>query len=206
MVSIGVVMLQGARDAHIQAVRDAAKGIAKKVNVVELRTVEDLEVAISSGLNAIILPGGESTTMRLTGNAAGNGLLPALFAHLRNSPDLPLLATCAGVILLADPQDGGAPLISAKVNRNAYGRQRDSFQATLSTRTTESEQLSPFPGVFIRAPRFTDTAHSTPVATRETEVVGIRENNRVALTFHPELSGDYRFHEWLIRTAEEVSR
>jgi len=95
----------------------------------ELRTDADL---FSCQPEAIVLPGGESTTMRLTGGAEGSGLLPALFAWMRADPSLPVLGTCAGVILLADPQDGGEPLIHSSIDRNAYGRQQDSFQAELT--------------------------------------------------------------------------
>lgn len=210
-------MLQGARHAHMTALKEASINLGQPVNLIEIRTPSDLESAIISGLSGIILPGGESTTMRLSGNSAGNSLLPALFSWLRSNPDLPVLATCAGVILLADPQDGGVPLISTGVDRNAYGSQRESFQTTVSVRTSVSEPWCEFPGVFIRAPRFTleeisqvDLDHNHPetgetsngstqiVARHGEEIVGVREANLIALTFHPELSKNTLFHSWLI--------
>ena len=198
MLRIGLVMLQGARHAHIAALEAAAEEVGVGLEVFELRTPDDLADAIP---DAIVFPGGESTTMRLTGGPEGNGLLPALFEWLRANPERPVLATCAGAILLGDPQDGGEPLIDATVDRNAYGRQSDSFQATLELPTLGGE----FPGVFIRAPRFGGVeSTSQAVATHQDEVVGISCGNRMALAFHPELSDDRRFHRWLLETAQSV--
>ncbi|MCS5535035.1 MAG: pyridoxal 5'-phosphate synthase glutaminase subunit PdxT, partial [Candidatus Poseidoniales archaeon] len=100
----------------------------------------------------------------------------------------PVLATCAGAILLADPQDGGEPLVDAEIDRNAFGRQADSF---------ESELDCGFPGVFIRAPRFGEVRDKVE-CTLSGEVVGVRRGNRIALTFHPELSEDSRYHRMLL--------
>ena len=116
---------------------------------------------------------------------------------LRADPELPVLGTCAGVILLADPQDGGAPLIDSTVDRNAYGRQQDSFQSELEI--SGIGDSGTFSGVFIRAPRFAEiSANDTVVAKHRDEVVGVRNGARLALTFHPELSGDTTFHRWLL--------
>ena len=144
MVVIGIAMLQGARHAHIDAIQRAAKELAMEIEVVELRTAEDLQ---QQTIDALLLPGGESTVMRLRGNDQTSRLLPALFAWMRENDSRPVLATCAGAILLADPQDGGEPLVDADIDRSAYGGQADSF---------ESELDCGFPGIFIRAPRFGD--------------------------------------------------
>ncbi len=205
MVSIGVVMLQGSRHAHFAALRAAANSLNVPLEVVELRTVKDLQQALLSGLSGIILPGGESTTMRLTGGATGSGLLPALFATLREKPKLPVLATCAGVILMCDPQDGGEPLINARVNRNAYGRQRESFQSNITVSMGSGDEVNEYPGIFIRAPRFESNSAVNALAHLGEEVVGVMDGLRMALTFHPELSGDSRFHEWLLVAAMGVN-
>ena len=185
MVVIGIAMLQGARHAHIEAIQRAASELSMDVEIVELRTVEDLQ---QQPIDALMLPGGESTVMRLRGNDAASRLLPALFAWMRENESRPVLATCAGAILLADPQDGGAPLVDAKIDRNAYGGQVDSF---------ESELDCGFPGIFIRAPRFGEVRDDVE-CTLSGEVVGVRHGNRVALTFHPELSDDSRYHRMLL--------
>ena len=185
MVVIGIAMLQGARHAHIDAIRLAAEELAMNVEIVELRTVEDLG---AQPIDALMLPGGESTVMRLRGNDQTSKLLPALFEWMRVNESRPVLATCAGAILLADPQDGGEPLVDAEIDRNAYGGQADSFESPLDCG---------FPGVFIRAPRFGEVRDDIE-CTLSGEVVGVRRGNRIALTFHPELSGDSRFHRMLL--------
>ena len=185
MVVIGIAMLQGARHAHIDAIQQAADELTMDVEIVELRTVEDLS---TQSIDALMLPGGESTVMRLRGNDQTSKLLPAFFEWMRVNESRPVLATCAGAILLADPQDGGEPLVDAEIDRNAFGGQADSFESPLDCG---------FPGVFIRAPRFGEVQDDIE-CTLSGEVVGVRRGNRIALTFHPELSGDSRFHRMLL--------
>ncbi|MBN17672.1 MAG: pyridoxal 5'-phosphate synthase glutaminase subunit PdxT [Euryarchaeota archaeon] len=181
MVVVGIAMLQGARHLHIEAIQDAANDLEIDVEIVELRTSDELSEVEIDGL---LLPGGESTVMRLTGNDVASKLLPAIFNWIRENKQKPVLATCAGAILLADPQDGGEPLINAEIDRNAYGGQSDSFEAELDCG---------YPGVFIRAPRFTSVQDPVECSLNG-EPVGVRRGNRIALTFHPELSGDLRYH------------
>tara|TARA_B110000116_G_C16703574_1_gene521018 strand:+ start:521 stop:1162 length:642 start_codon:yes stop_codon:yes gene_type:complete len=198
VLRIGLVMLQGARHVHMAALHDAAKSVDIEIEIHELRKASDLETAVP---HALVFPGGESTTMRLTGNDSASGLLPAVFEWIRADPTLPVLGTCAGAILLCDPLDGGTPIIAAEIDRNAFGSQGDSFQSALESALLKRK----FPGVFIRAPRFTSLAPpAEPVAMLGDEIVGVREGNRLALTFHPELSEDVGFHEWLLKTAKEV--
>ena len=152
---------------------------------------------------AIVLPGGESTTMRLVGNSLNSQLLPALFQLMRENSNLPVLGTCAGAILLSDPQDNGEKIVDANISRNAFGNQSESFQSVINSPLLSRE----FPGIFIRAPRFLDLGgEASIVASIDDETVGVRTNNRIALTFHPELSGDFAFHKWLINKAAEVSK
>ena len=185
MVVIGIAMLQGARHAHIGAIQRAADELMMDIEVIELRTAEDLQ---KQSIDALMLPGGESTVMRLRGNDEVSRLLPELFSWMRENESRPVLATCAGAILLADPQDGGEPLVDAEIDRNAYGGQADSFESALDCG---------FPGIFIRAPRFGDVRDPIE-CTLHGEVVGIRKGNRIALTFHPELSEDSRYHRMLL--------
>jgi len=185
MVVIGIAMLQGARHAHIEAIQRAAHELSMEIEIIELRTIEDLQ---QQEIDALMLPGGESTVMRLRGNDETSRLLPALFTWMRENESRPVLATCAGAILLADPQDGGEPLIEAEINRNAYGGQADSFESPLDCG---------FPGIFIRAPRFGEVGDEIE-CTLSGEVVGVRRGNRIALTFHPELGEDSRYHRMLL--------
>ncbi len=195
MLRIGLVMLQGARHSHISALERASMETGIDIEVHELRKASDLE---SSELNAIVMPGGESTTMRLTGNDAISSLLPAVFEWIRADQMRPVLGTCAGAILMADPGDGGASLVDASVERNGFGSQAESFQAEIDAIALDRE----FPGVFIRAPRFVEMGDDAQVIARlGDEVVGVMTQNRMALTFHPELSQDSGFHEWLLETA-----
>ncbi len=195
VLRIGLVMLQGARHSHISALERASMETGIDIEVHELRKASDLE---SSELNAIVMPGGESTTMRLTGNDAISSLLPAVFEWIRADQMRPVLGTCAGAILLADPGDGGASLVDASVERNGFGSQAESFQAEIDAIALDRE----FPGVFIRAPRFVEMGDDAQVIARlGDEVVGVMTQNRMALTFHPELSQDSGFHEWLLETA-----
>jgi 5'-phosphate synthase pdxT subunit len=198
VLRIGLVMLQGARHVHLVALERASAESGIDIEVHELRKASDLEAA---GPHAIVLPGGESTTMRLTGNDPASALLPAIFKWIRDDSSRPVLGTCAGAILLSDPQDGGAPMVDAAIDRNAFGTQADSFQTSLEATTLQRE----FPGVFIRAPRFTHAGPDGEVAALlGEEVVGVKTGNRLALTFHPELSPDAGFHRWLIETASAL--
>ncbi len=191
-------MLQGARHSHIAALERASLETGIGIEIHELRKYSDLE---SSDPHAIVMPGGESTTMRLTGNDPASSLLPAVFSWIRANSERPVLGTCAGAILLAEPGDGGGPLVDASIERNGFGSQADSFQSGIEATVLGRE----FPGIFIRAPRFVKTGKKSKVmAKMGKEVVGVLTYNRMALSFHPELSDDSGFHEWLLLTAEKL--
>jgi 5'-phosphate synthase pdxT subunit len=183
-VKAGVVALQGAFREH-REVLDALG-----VESVEVRTPEHL-----SAVDALILPGGESTTMSKLLDSSG---LREPVAELI-ADGLPVLGTCAGMILLArEVVDGLTDQVSfgaidLKVRRNAYGRQRDSFEAGL-----EIDGLGggSFPGVFIRAPRIESTGPGVAVLARhDGHAVLVRQGAVWAASFHPELSGDLRLHQ-----------
>jgi 5'-phosphate synthase pdxT subunit len=223
MLRVGIAMLQGARHEHAEAIRSAASQLETDVEIVALRVPSDLEY----GIDALILPGGESTTMRIASKHFA--LLEALFSYIDSHPQLPILGTCAGAILLATPPEPFRRFIDVNITRNSWGRQRESFEAvvdlTLPGATSMSSpsaypqrdgshlplmmemQAAPivsegFPGVFIRAPRFGKVGQSCNViATFNNEAVGIQQGNILALTFHPELTKDRRFHAWLLSKA-----
>lgn len=144
------------------------------------------------------MPGGESTTMTLLMERMG--LLEPVGRALEAG--LPVLGTCAGMILLAsrvsDGRAGQRPLgaLDITVRRNAWGRQVDSFESLVDVPALDA----PFPGVFIRAPRVEDTGSSEVVARLpDGEPVGVRQGKVMALSFHPELSGDPRLHREFLR-------
>lgn len=184
----GVLALQGAFREH-REVLDALG-----VEPVEVRRPDQL-----AGLDAIFLPGGESTT--LTRLLDTSGLRDPLVETLRDG--LPVFGTCAGLILLArDVVDGRtdqSPLgvLDCTVRRNAYGRQVASFEAPV-----EVERLAggAFPGVFIRAPIVERVGVSVEVvASFDDRPVLVRQGPVWAASFHPELSGDLRLHQLFLQ-------
>ncbi len=193
VLRIGIAMLQGAREEHASAIDSAAKEMALDVDIVELRNSHDI-----ANLDALVLPGGESTTMRLASKY--RGLLEGIFEWIESNPESPVMGTCAGAILLCQPGNGREPFLNAEISRNSFGRQVDSFQAALNVEL--DGESSDYLGVFIRAPRF-ESNEEQAVAYLNEEVVGLTKGNRMALTFHPELTEDLRFHRWLLKRANE---
>jgi pyridoxal 5'-phosphate synthase pdxT subunit len=190
-MKVGVLALQGAFREH-REVLDALG-----VETVEVRTPAQL-----GALDALILPGGESTTMSQLLDSSG---VRAPLAE-RLADGFPVLGTCAGMILLARQVVDGRPdqqsfgVIDVAVRRNAYGRQRDSFEADLAV---DGLLGGPFPGVFIRAPRIESVGERVEVlASHEDVPVLARQGAVVVASFHPELSGDLRLHEWFLTEGE----
>ena len=189
---LGVLALQGDVPEHRQALRR----FVPKAEVVEVRRGADLE-----RIDALFLPGGESTTIaRLLEEARLWGPLGE-----RIRAGLPVLATCAGLILLARslaPSASGTDpptlrVLDVTVRRNDYGAQRESCEAPVRV---EGLGATPFDGAFIRSPRILEVGPgATPIAWRDGEVVGVRAGNVWGLTFHPELSDDPRLHRAFLR-------
>ena len=227
MMRVGLAMLQGARHEHEEAILSIAEEFEKSIEVVHLRRAEDLDASI----HGLVLPGGESTTMRIASRS--EGLLDSIYAWMEEYPQRPVLGTCAGAILLANPSDGRQPFIRAKISRNAWGRQRQSFEApidvTLNRVETQGASIErkpdvfghtplvvgdvdsqtdedAFPGVFIRAPRFDSAGINCEIIARfGDEIVGVRDGSKCAVTFHPELTNDRRFHAWLLNEIAALS-
>jgi len=188
-VKVGVLALQGAFARHAEVLR------ALGAHPIEVRRPDQLD------LDAFVLPGGESTTISLLLDSSG--LRHALSERLAQG--VPVLGTCAGLILLAndvlDGRDGQRSLcvLDAAVRRNAYGSQRESFEAPLDL----PGDGPAFPGVFIRAPVIEDVGPDVEVLARhEGRPVLIATGAVVGATFHPELSGDNRVHQLFLRRAE----
>lgn len=183
---IGVLAVQGAVREHVEAIREIG------AEPVEVRLPRDLV-----DLDALVLPGGESTTMRRLIDAYG--LREPIAAMARNG--MPMLGTCAGMILLAERvADGDEPmfgLLDLEVRRNGYGRQLDSFEADLDL---PSLGEAPLHGVFIRAPLVTGVGPRPEVLARDPggRPVAVRQGRVLATAFHPELTGDRRIHRLLV--------
>lgn len=188
---VGVLALQGAVREHAAAIRDVGG------DPVEVRLPRDLV-----DLDALILPGGESTTMRKLIDEYG--LRDPILSLARAGA--PLLGTCAGMILLADRiADGEEPvfaLLDIEVTRNAYGRQLDSFEADLAAPSLGEAALH---GVFIRAPVVTSVGPRAEVLATDPDgrPVAVRQGRVLATAFHPELTGDRRLHRLLVELIGE---
>jgi pyridoxal 5'-phosphate synthase pdxT subunit len=191
---IGVLAVQGAVREHVRAIREIG------AEPVEVRLPRDLV-----DLDALIMPGGESTTMRRLIDAYG--LREPIVALARAGA--PLLGTCAGMILLADRlTDDEAPyfgLLDLEIRRNGYGRQLDSFEADLDVPALGDEPLH---GIFIRAPLVTDVGPRVEVLARDPHgnPVAVRQGRVLATAFHPELTGDLRLHRLLLEMIGQEQR
>lgn len=190
----GVVGLQGAVSEHIETLRRVFDAQGEEGEAVWVRRPHDLE-----RVDCLVLPGGESTTI--------SKLLVTfkLFGPLKRRAEegMPVLGTCAGMIMMCQQGDVDVErtdtsllgLLTAQVDRNAFGRQRESFEADV-----EVEGLaSPFHAVFIRAPAVVRTwGNCRPLARLEDRIVMVRQDNLMAASFHPELTGDLRIHQMLL--------
>ena len=193
-VRIGVLAVQGAVREHVAAILEIG------AEPVEVRLPRDLV-----DLDALILPGGESTTMRRLLDTYG--LREPIAALARAGA--PMLGTCAGMILLAERlADGEDPyfgMLDLEVRRNGYGRQLDSFEADLDAPTLGEPRLH---GVFIRAPLVVDAGPDVEVLARDPDgnPVAVRQGRVLATAFHPELTGDRRLHRLLLQMVGEEAR
>ncbi len=193
MVSIGVIGVQGAVSEHVLATENALDKLGLKGKVSIVKTLSDLD-----GVDGVILPGGESTTIsRMLGVT---DLLEAIMDKIKDD-DIPVMGTCAGCVLLAKkvvdkPKDLQLlELMNMEVERNAFGRQRESFEQLL-----EIEGFTkPFNAVFIRAPVIKRVWGScNALSYIDDKIVMAKEKKFLAIAFHPELTSDTRVHEYFI--------
>ena len=173
-LSIGVLAVQGGFEAHVRMLCELGAAVR------EVRTPEDLR-----GLDGLVIPGGESTTIVKGIDSAG--LAPAIRAH--HEAGGAVFGTCAGMIVCDDAHLG---LLDATARRNAFGRQLASFEADVEVEGLGDEPLR---GVFIRAPWVERWGPEVEVlATYDEHPVAVREGNVLACAFHPELTDDSRLH------------
>jgi len=195
-LKVGVIAVQGAVTEHINILGKAMRELKIDGCAVPTRTTKDLD-----DVSGLVIPGGESTTIsRLILDA---GMEQKIIERAKKG--LPILGTCAGAILLAKEGDEQVKqtktsllgLMEIRVNRNAYGRQVDSFEVDLQIEEIGRE---PFKGIFIRAPTIEKVWGSTSIwAKHQATIVGAKKENVIALTFHPELGDDLRIHEYFLK-------
>lgn len=193
---IGVLALQGAFSEHIKILRELG------AEAVEVRLPQEL-----AGLDGLIIPGGESTTI---------GKLAATFGLMEPLRDFAarkaVWGTCAGMIFLAREIRNGRSahtdqpllgLMDIAVDRNAFGRQVDSFEVDLDVPALNNGRGQPFPAVFIRAPRLAEVKGDTAVLARLADgtAVSAQQGHWLVTSFHPELTHDPRFHAYFLKLA-----
>jgi len=186
-IKVGVLSLQGAFREHIDRLKECG------VSSVEIRFPEKLD-----DIDALIIPGGESTTInKLMKKYKFKSCLDKFYKDGK-----PMFATCAGLILIAKniKEEGqGLGYIDVDVKRNAYGRQIESFEELLNINLDGSQNGRKFKSIFIRAPKILSVGGEVKVLGKlGQDVVLIRDNNIIACTFHPELTSDLRIHRYFI--------
>lgn len=184
MITIGVLGLQGAVEEHLNQINAAGE------QAILVKKPEQLQE-----IDGLIIPGGESTTMRKLMDRYGfKEPIKTFFEHKK-----PIFGTCAGMVLAANELTGDEKayleLMDISVKRNGFGRQRDSFEAELSIKGMEE----PFKAVFIRAPFADGIGEDVEIlAVYEENVVAARQEHVLVSAFHPELTGDDRFMQLFI--------
>ena len=185
-LNAGVIAVQGDVSEHADAIRRAGTAHGKSVSVTEIR-----QSGIVPDCDLLCMPGGESTAIsRLL---QSEGIAPEIQAHVEDGK--PILATCAGLIVAAedagDERVENLGLLDVNVERNAFGRQKDSFEAPLDVTGLDD----PFPAVFIRAPLISEVGSATVLAEWDRRPVAVQDGPVVGTSFHPELTPDDRIHE-----------
>ncbi len=184
MVRIGVLALQGSVIEHIKMLNSI-----DGVEAVEVRTCEDIAT-----LSGIVLPGGESTTISKLLNDFE--IMETLRHRIRQG--MPVWGTCAGMILLAktiiDEENSHIGLMDITVRRNAYGGQLDSFKTLINIPAVSNKEI---PLVFIRAPWVEGVEDNVKIlASIDDRIIAVEQDNKLATSFHPELTGDLSFHKY----------
>jgi 5'-phosphate synthase pdxT subunit len=196
-MKIGILALQGDVVEHVSATKEAAKRLGIKCEVVEVRTRTDLVE-----LTAIVLPGGESTTLQKLCEREG------IFEELKKVPNI--FGTCAGAILLAkkinnkESDQRTLELMDIEIDRNGYGRQNESFETTLNTK------LGTINAIFIRAPRIRSIGDNVSIIAeknKDGEIFVCEQKTEssyyLAVCFHPELSTT-KFHEYFLKKLHQA--
>ncbi|MGI0020130.1 MAG: pyridoxal 5'-phosphate synthase glutaminase subunit PdxT [Nitrososphaera sp.] len=203
-ITIGVLGFQGDIEENVAAAKQAMDELGVKGSVELVRYPDEIE-----RVDGIVLPGGESTVQ--SSLAAIQSSLPALKKRIADG--MPVLGTCAGMIMLSkrafdrvvgETKQKTIGNLDVTVERNAFGRQNDSFEADL---TIDALGKAPFKGVFIRAPAVSEAGKDVEVIARHAnKIVAVRQKNIIGTAFHPELAGDARMHRQFVKMVLDYKR
>ena len=195
-IKIGVLSLQGDVAENIASTKTALSELDKTGTVTEVKTPEQI-----SELDGLIIPGGESTMIGQL--SLINGSLKKIKEKIEAG--MPVLGICAGLILLSkkakdrvvgDTDQPLLDLLDVQVERNSFGRQRDSFEGEISM---DSLNIPKFNGVFIRAPSISEVGENAEVISKFNEkIVAVKQGNMLATAFHPELTQDVSLHKYFV--------
>ena len=190
-MKIGILAVQGAFIEHEKIIKELG------ADCIEIRKKEQLEY-----IDGIILPGGESTVQGQLIRKLE--ILEPLKEMINNG--LPVLATCAGAILLSQTIENGDEAhlgtLPVEIKRNAYGRQLSSFATNANI-----DGIGEFPMVFIRAPYISSVSENVRIlATVDEHIVAVQYKNQIGMSFHPELTSDIRIHKYFLDIAKEYNR
>lgn len=203
-LTIGILGFQGDIEENFAATQQAMEKMKVSGNVELVRYPEEIE-----RIDGIILPGGESTVQSAL--AAIQRSLPVLKKRIADG--MPVLGTCAGMIMLSkrafdhvvgETRQKTVGSLDIVIERNAFGRQNDSFEADLKI---DMLGKGAFNGVFIRAPAVAETGKNVEVIARHAnKIVAVKQNNIIGTAFHPELAGDVRMHSHFVKMVMEYKR
>jgi len=200
-LNIGILSIQGDVAENGASMKAALEELGQTGNLIKVKTPEQL-----SKLDGLIIPGGESTVIGQL--SLINGLLKQVKEKIESG--MPVFGICAGLILLSKNAEDRVvgntdqpllDLLDVKVERNSFGRQRDSFEAKVSL---EPVNISSFHGVFIRAPSISDVGSDVEVLSKFNEkIVAVKQGNIIATSFHPELTTDISLHKYFVKIIQQ---
>lgn len=185
-MKVGILSLQGDVSEHVFAMKRAMQDLKLNGDVTEVKETKEIR-----DINALIIPGGESTTI---GKLLKKGRMDEEIRKLAKK--IPIMGTCAGLILLGRDNRNSLGLMNIKVRRNAFGRQRESFEADLRIPKLGKEL---YPAVFIRAPVIEQAGRGVEIlAEYDGKTVMVQQDNLIGMAFHPELTPDLRIHKYFL--------
>ena len=200
-LNIGILSIQGDVAENGASMKAALEELGQTGNLIKVKTPEQL-----SKLDGLIIPGGESTVIGQL--SLINGLLKQVKEKIESG--MPVFGICAGLILLSKNAEDRVvgntdqpllDLLDVKVERNSFGRQRDSFETKVSL---EPVNISSFHGVFIRAPSISDVGSDVEVLSKFNEkIVAVKQGNIIATSFHPELTTDISLHKYFVKIIQQ---
>ena len=200
-LNIGILSIQGDVAENGASMKAALEELGQTGNLIKVKTPEQL-----SKLDGLIIPGGESTVIGQL--SLINGLLKQVKEKIESG--MPVFGICAGLILLSKNAEDRVvgntdqpllDLLDVKVERNSFGRQRDSFEAKVSL---EPVNISSFHGVFIRAPSISNVGSDVEVLSKFNEkIVAVKQGNIIATSFHPELTTDISLHKYFVKIIQQ---